>query len=122
MAKIIVFISLFVLYLCYSFLVYTKGTERQQAFSFSEQKQISKGKELFQKYNCSSCHQIYGLGGFLGTELTTAWSDKHRGEAYIKGLLKAGGNRMPDFHFKDEEINAIAAYLKYVDSTASTYK
>lgn len=122
MAKFIAFFSLFALYAGYSILVYTSGTRSKLVFSASQQEEITKGKQLFQQYNCSACHQLYGLGGYLGPELTTAWSDPHRGEAYIKALLKSGGSRMPNFHLKDHEVNALTAYLKYVDSTAISYK
>ncbi|HWR32073.1 MAG TPA: cytochrome c [Chitinophagaceae bacterium] len=122
MSKLIIFAILFVLYTLYSILVYTKGTDNAIAVSDTEQLKISKGKSLFQRYNCTACHQLYGLGGYLGPELTTAYSDKNRGEIYMKAFLKAGGQRMPDFNFNDEEIEAIISYLKYVDATAVTYK
>ena len=122
MLKIIVFLLLFGLYLSYSFIVYTKGTENNISLSAVEQVKIDKGKLLFQKHNCISCHQLYGLGGYLGTDLTTAFSDATRGEVFIKTFLQAGGRRMPDFHFTKKEIDAITSYLKYVDKTAVTYK
>lgn len=122
MAKLAIFISLFTLYTGYSILVYTKGTENQIAFNGSEQALVSKGKIIYQEYNCTACHQLYGLGGFLGPDLTTAWSDKHRGEVLIRALLKTGSQRMPDFHLNDEQVNALTHYLRYVDSTATSYK
>jgi nitric oxide reductase subunit C len=122
MAKVVVFGSLFGLYLLYSIIVYTRGTKNIVVPAAEEQVQINKGKLLFQQYNCIACHQIYGLGGYLGPELTTAYSDKSRGELYMKVFLKAGGQRMPDFHFSDEDVNALISYLKYVDATAITYK
>lgn len=122
MIKIVVFILLFISYAVYTAVVYTKATARNDNYSIAEQQQINKGKELFQKHNCISCHQLYGLGGYLGPELTTAWSDKHRGEAYMKVFLMAGGQRMPKYNFNDDELNSIVSYLRYVDSTASTYK
>jgi len=122
MVKVVAFITLFTLYAGYSLLVYTRGTESSIVPTAAEQTIINRGKEIYEKNNCSSCHQLYGLGGYLGPELTTAWSDKNRGEHFIKALLKTGGNRMPDFHFTDEEINALAQYLKYVDATATSYK
>lgn len=122
MIKIVVVILLFASYVAYTAIVYTKGTARNDNYSLAEQIQIRKGKELFQKYNCSSCHQLYGLGGYLGPELTTAWSDRHRGKEYMKVFLLAGGQRMPKYNFNDDEINSIISYLRYVDSTASTYK
>ena len=122
MVKIAAFSILFLVYVAYSFTVYTKGTEISLTLSKPDKIQIDKGKDLFQRYNCISCHQIYGLGGFLGPELTTAWSDPKRGETYMKAFLMAGGIRMPNFHFSTDEVNAIISYLKYVDGTAVTYK
>jgi nitric oxide reductase subunit C len=122
MSKLIIFACLFVLYSLYIIIVYTKGTDNAVAITAADQLKISKGKKLFQQYNCIACHQLYGLGGYLGPELTTAYSDKTRGELYMKAFLKAGGQRMPNFHFKDDEVDAIISYLKYVDTTAVTYK
>ena len=122
MLKIAAFSILFVVYVVYSYTVYTKGTEISVAVSPVEKARIDKGKKLFQKHNCISCHQLYGLGGYLGPELTTSWSDPQRGEAYMRIFLMAGGPRMPNFHFREDEVNAILSYLKYVDGTAVTYK
>jgi nitric oxide reductase subunit C len=113
---------LFVAYSAYSFVVYTRGTDKAISFSDTEQQQIDKGKILFQKHNCIACHQLYGLGGYLGPELTTAWSDKNRGEAYMKAFLQNGAIRMPKFNFTNEEINSLISYLHYVDTTAISYK
>jgi nitric oxide reductase subunit C len=122
MLKIAAFSILFTVYAVYSFTVYTKGTELSLSVTPAEKAMINKGKELFQQYNCIACHQVYGLGGYLGPELTTAYSDPHRGEIYMKTFLMAGGPRMPNYHFTNEEVNSIISYLKYVDATAVTYK
>lgn len=122
MGKIIIFISLFIVFVIYSIAVYTNGTEKFIRYSGAELKRINNGKTIFQNLNCISCHQLYGLGGFLGPELTTAWSDKNRGEIYIRTFLMAGGTRMPKYNFTEDEINSLVEYLRYVDSTAITYK
>jgi nitric oxide reductase subunit C len=122
MSKPLIFFSLLSLYFIYGALVYTKGTDSHVRLSPAESVRVKRGKEIFQQYNCIACHQLYGLGGYLGPELTTAWSDPGRGENYIKALLKAGGRRMPVFNFTDQEINALSSYLHYIDSTATTYK
>lgn len=122
MIKIVAFITLFAAYLVYSIIVYTKGTEKNIVVSAPEQIKIKNGSDLFQRYNCTACHQLYGLGGYLGPELTTAYSDPGRGELFMKAFLKGGGARMPNFHFKDDDINSLISFLKYVDTTAITYK
>lgn len=122
MIKIVAFISLFVTYLLYSIIVYTKGTEKNFVVTSQEQIKIKNGSLLFQQYNCTACHQLYGLGGYLGPELTTAYSDPARGELYMKTFLKAGGRLMPNYHFNEDEINSLISFLKYVDTTAITYK
>jgi len=122
MRKIFIFLGLFSGYAAYSYLVYTKGTESELVLRGIQQQQIELGKSLYQQHNCTACHQLYGLGGYLGPELTTAWSDPSRGENYIRAFLQKGGQRMPDFHFTKNETDAIVAFLRYVDSTAITYK
>ena len=118
MFKIIVFVVLFITYVSYSSWVYTKATSAAGTMNVQEQS----GKKLWQKLNCTSCHQIFGLGGYLGPELTTVISDPKRGEVYARAFLQNGGTRMPNFHFKTEEIDELIAYLKYIDSNAFTYK
>ncbi len=122
MSKIWIFACLFGLYLLYSFTVYTKGTEQHIPLPATTQLQVNKGKQLFQQYNCVACHQLYGLGGYLGPELTTAYSDPGRGETYMKVFLQSGSRTMPDFHLNNDDVNALISYLKYVDETAVTYK
>lgn len=122
MVKIMIFSGLFITYVLYSFVVYTRGTENAYTPSGPDAGQIHAGKVLFQQHNCISCHQLYGLGGYLGPELTTAWSDPQRGELMMRAFLQAGGRTMPNFHFTPEEVNALIQFLRYVDSTAITYK
>jgi nitric oxide reductase subunit C len=113
---------LIISYACYSLVVYTKGTAGTFTPTAETQQAVSLGKQLYQQYNCSACHQVYGLGGYLGPELTTAYSDKNRGEAYMRAMLQVGGSRMPNFHFTTQQIDALIAYLKYVDTTATPIK
>ncbi|MGN6166484.1 MAG: c-type cytochrome [Flavisolibacter sp.] len=122
MIRVALLLLLIALYSGYSLLIYTKGTESQLAATGIDQQKISDGKRIYQQYNCQACHQVYGLGGYLGPELTTAYSDKNRGEKYMRALLSAGGNRMPNFHFSAQQIDALIAYLKYVDTTATPIK
>lgn len=79
--------------------------------------QAVKGQELFQSNRCWSCHQLYGLGGYLGPDLTNVYSNEKKGPLYIKAFLNSGVKSMPQFHFDEEEKEAIVQYLKQVDET-----
>ena len=79
--------------------------------------QSKEGKLLFQKYNCIACHQLYGLGGYMGPDLTNVISGNGKGPMYAKALLKNGTRRMPDFHLSENEMDEIVAFLIYVDKT-----
>jgi nitric oxide reductase subunit C len=120
MRKAVIFLALSGLFSAYTFLVYTKGVATEHLSSMKETVQIKEGKKLFQQYNCIACHQVYGLGGYLGPDLTTAWSDRRRGEAYLRAMLRSGGARMPNFHFTPAQIEALLSYLRHVDTTATT--
>jgi len=122
MVKIAAFLTLFSAYLVYSATVYTYGTRDTIQVKESAVPQIVYGKILYQQYNCVACHQLYGLGGYLGPELTTTYSDPAKGELFMRTLLKGGGLRMPNFGLNEAEINGLISYLKYVDSTAISYK
>lgn len=113
--KTTVFLVLLCCYIAYSAWVYTEGTEQYTNVPFSEQ--AAQGKQIWQQNNCVACHQLYGLGGYLGPELTTIISDSSRGTSYAVGMLKSGGTTMPNFHFTDEQVNAVIAYLTYVDAS-----
>lgn len=76
-----------------------------------------KGQQLFQNNRCWSCHQLYGLGGYLGPDLTNIYSDEKKGSLYIKAFLNSGVKSMPQFNFDETEKDALVEYLKHVDNT-----
>ncbi|GAB4092913.1 c-type cytochrome [Flaviaesturariibacter terrae] len=118
MIRIAIALALFASYVLYSALVFTKGTELptgQPALSAA----AARGKELYQQYNCQACHQLFGLGGYLGPDLTHAWSDPRRGPLYLNALLQSGGSRMPDFHLSTDERECLLAYLRSVDQSST---
>ena len=114
MGKGLVFLFLFSSFLVYSFFVYTKGTEVNSIMMSEE---AIRGKMLYQHHNCTACHQIYGLGGYLGPDLTNMISVREKSEIVAGAVLKSGTSRMPDFHFNDDQIKDIIEYLKYIDQT-----
>lgn len=97
----------------YSAYVYTAGTRAPHVPPLSEQGR--QGQVLFQQHNCIACHQFYGLGGYMGPDLTNVISN--RGEAYTRAFLASGTARMPDFDLSPDEVSALVAYLEFVDGT-----
>jgi nitric oxide reductase subunit C len=115
-SRIVFFLSLFGAFLLYSLFVYTRGTRIGEPAMNAA---AVHGKQLFQQHNCTACHQVYGLGGYLGPELTTVISRKDKGEAYVRAILKTGTARMPDFHLTDAETGDLVEYLRHIDRTAT---
>ena len=106
--------GLVVSFLAYSVYLYANlpiGTRAQS-------KMTARGKALWQQYNCNACHQVYGLGGYLGPDLTNVYSLK--GAVHIQAFLKSGTVTMPDFHLTDEEITSIISYLQHIDGTGKS--
>ena len=102
-----------IIFISYSLIVYRYGSTS----SCSKDITIIEGKMLWQKHNCTACHQLYGLGGYIGPDLTHIASAKGKGAPYIQAILTHGMNKMPDFKLSDKEILAVTNYLLYVDSS-----
>ena len=64
-----VFIFLSALFLAYSYSIYIQPLSEKEAIGFNKQK-AADGRLIWQKYNCQSCHQLFGLGGYLGPDLS----------------------------------------------------
>lgn len=113
-----IFWFLFLSFFVYSFVVYTSGTDYDREIShFTEE--AKQGKEVFQKYNCIACHQFYGLGGYMGPDLTNVISDPNKGSNYAKAFIQSGTAKMPRFDMEEAELDALLAYLKYIGKAAN---
>lgn len=75
------------------------------------------GADVFQQYNCVACHQFYGLGGYMGPDLTNVMSK--RGAAYARAFITAGTASMPNLGLSEQEVDAVVAYLAFVDKTGT---
>lgn len=79
---------------------------------------VVRGKHLWESNNCMGCHTIMGEGAYYAPELTKVFL--RRGDTYIKAMLKdpqamfPGGRKMTNFHFSDEQILDLTAFLKWV--------
>src|SRR5688500_5126174 len=103
-----------VILLVFSFLAYSGYLYSNLPVSQTETNAAADyGKIVWQEQNCNSCHQLYGLGGFLGPDLTNTYS--LRGPDHIKTFIVSGTAVMPKFNLRDKEMNALVAFLKEVD-------
>ena len=110
-----IFGTLSVAFVIYTAQVYTSGTERQHGPSISDEARY--GQQIFQDRNCIACHQFYGLGGYMGPDLTNVISNS--GEPVARALIMNGTVRMPNFNLSLEETDALIAYLTFVDKTGT---
>ncbi|MEI7736453.1 MAG: cytochrome c [Ferruginibacter sp.] len=78
---------------------------------------VTKGLAIWQSKNCQACHQLYGLGGYMGPDLTNIISDSIKGPAYASTFIKAGTAKMPKFNLSVNEVNDLVAFLTWVDQS-----
>ena len=112
--NIIIIAVLIGLFCVYNFLIYS-SEERKISIKLSPK--AIKGQTLWQNNNCWSCHQLYGLGGYLGPDLTNIYSNPNKGEKYIKAYINSGVKSMPKFNFSETEKDNLVAFLQLIDST-----
>ncbi len=115
--KLAVFGGLCASFFAYSSYVYTAGTHVPQPLALTDS--VSHGYRLFQQHNCISCHQFYGLGGYMGPDLTNVISSQGIGPLYAREFMRAGTARMPDFCLSERDLDALIAFLEYVDATGT---
>lgn len=110
-----IWIVLFLAFGLYTFLVYKNCDSDDHNKPGDE---VIAGWETWQENNCQSCHQLYGLGGYMGPDLTNTASSK--GADYMKVFIKYGSDRMPNFHLPDSEVANLVAFLSWVDKTGQS--
>ena len=98
----------------YNMFLYSKTASHEQV-KLSEK--ALAGAKLYQDNNCTACHQFYGLGGYLGPDLTNVASRGENSRQRIKTFLNLGYKSMPKFDFTEEELDDIVQFLIEVDQT-----
>ena len=112
--RVLVLLILLFFFLCYSFYLYTNLPVKR----IKQDRDAAAGKLSWQKYNCNACHQVYGLGGYLGPDLTNVYSV--RGPPYIEAFLKSGTGIMPDFHLKQGEIKNLLGFFRQLNASGKS--
>ncbi|MBI3761141.1 MAG: c-type cytochrome [Chloroflexi bacterium] len=75
---------------------------------------VAEGIKLINEYKCLRCHQLDGVGGSIGPDLSAVASQRNWVEIYAHLLRPdalSPGSTMPDFGLRRGEATAIAAYL-----------
>ena len=109
----------FLLFLALSFDTHSQLPKRDMRQNITPQ--IAEGKKLWEVNNCIGCHTLSGEGAYFAPELgnvVVRYGDEGV-KAFIQSRPKDGipGRRsMPQFNFTDEQLNAIVAFLKHVNS------
>lgn len=83
--------------------------------------QIAMGKALWENNNCIGCHTLLGEGAYFAPELGNVYKRFGNSKDAIIGFIKSrpaegipGRRSMPQFNFSDQELEALAEFLKYV--------
>ncbi|WEK33652.1 MAG: cytochrome c [Candidatus Pseudobacter hemicellulosilyticus] len=114
-----VWLTLVILFFLYSSFVYVySASEKAPELPSAE---VKAGWKVWQQKNCHTCHQLYGLGGYMGPDLTNIASDKNKGNPlYLKAFIMNGTPSMPNLHLTDDEIDKVIAFLKWVDKSGKS--
>ncbi len=113
---LVVFLVLSLSFLLFSSSIYADDAvyiKKPVAYDAALQKE---GRLVWQKNNCHVCHQLYGLGGFLGPDLTNV---AEKGYYYMDAFLKVGINSMPVFNLTEEEKLHLFEFLKATNASGS---
>ena len=109
----------FLLLLALTFDTHATFPSRDNRQNLTEQ--VAMGKRLWEKNDCIGCHTLLGEGAYFAPELGNVYKRFGNSTDAIIGFIKSrpkdgvpGRRSMPQFNFTDEELAAIAAFLKYV--------
>ncbi|MBL7890768.1 MAG: cytochrome c [Bacteroidia bacterium] len=112
-----VFFFLIIVFLIYSTIIFFSGVKGDIGVL---SKNGQKGKLHFQKYNCIACHQLYGLGGYMGPDLTNIISEKGKGREYARAFILNGTYKMPNFNISRIEAEELLDYLDDIDRSGQS--
>jgi nitric oxide reductase subunit C len=104
------------LFLTYSISIYLQPLSATEKTNYDKVK-ATNGRLVWQTHNCQSCHQFYGLGGYLGPDLTNVMSQNGKGETLIRAMVKTGTKQMPAFNIPENELSDLIEFLRSVDAS-----
>ena len=82
--------------------------------------QVAAGKRVWEHNNCVGCHTLLGESAYFAPELGNVYQRFGNSTDAIKGFIMSrpkdgipGRRSMPQFNLSDEELEAVAQFLKY---------
>jgi len=82
--------------------------------------QVALGKKLWEDNNCIGCHTLMGEGAYYAPELANVYDRFGQNKDVIKAFIASrpkegvpGRRSMPQFNLSDQELDAIAEFLKW---------
>lgn len=113
---LLVLLLLLLLFAAYNYTLYTNQSD-YGTIRLSEK--ALQGEKHWRENNCNACHQLYGLGGYLGPDLTNVYSFRKNDGNYLKTMFNSGVKAMPRFEFNETEKEELLQFLMEVDQTGN---
>ncbi len=92
--------------------------ERDNREAITEE--VALGKLVWEQNNCVGCHTLLGEGAYFAPELGNVYKRFGNSTEAIKAFIRSrpregipGRRSMPQFDLSEEELNAVAEFLKY---------
>ena len=108
----------FLLFLALTFDTESALPDRDNRQAITEK--VALGKKVWEDNDCIGCHTLLGEGAYFAPELGNVYKRFGNSTEAIVGFIKSrpengipGRRSMPQFNLSDEELEAVAEFLKY---------
>ncbi len=98
----------------------THGTLPQRDNRQALTPKVALGKAVWERNDCIGCHTLLGEGAYFAPELGNVYKRFGNSKEAIIGFIKGrpregvpGRRSMPQFNLSDEELDALAEFLRY---------
>ncbi len=114
----------FLLFLALTFDTHGELPKRDNRQNLTEK--VAMGKMVWEENNCIGCHTLLGEGAYFAPELGNVYKRFGNSKEGIIAFIKSrppqgveGRRSMPQFNLSDEELDALAEFLKYTSEINS---
>ncbi len=108
----------FLLFLALTFDTHGELPQRDNRQNITEK--VALGKKVWEENNCVGCHSLLGEGAYFAPELGNVYKRFGNSTEAIVAFIRSrpaegvpGRRSMPQFNLSDEELEAVAEFLKY---------